>query len=142
MKHLRKFNEGIGNTQKLKCNDFYEKYKNIVDFDETNYDQGYEPTKNDLLSEIGDLCNEMDMTRSDVKWVLDNHDCSFDVDGLLQITYDEWMDENEIDPSLTELVKDILNAAKLDVDAIEESDPEFISYIANMIKMWHDKKDR
>jgi len=139
MKHLRKFNEGIGNTQD-KCDKFYQKYKSLLAYDEDDEELGHSSV--DLLSEIGDLCNELDMSQSDVKWVLDNHDCSFDFDGLLQITYDEWMDENEIDPSLTELVKNILNAAKLDVDAIEESDPEFISYIANMIKMWHDKKDR
>ena len=43
------------------------------------------------------------------------------------------------DDSLNQLVKEILDAAKLDVDAIEESDPDFIPYIADMIQMWHDK---
>ena len=139
MKHLKKFNEEIGNPQEVKCNDFYEKYKSIVDFNEDDYEQGEEPSKRDLLDEIGDLCNEMDMSQSDVKWVLDNLDCSFDVDGLLQIIYDNWVDENQIDPSLRQLVEKILDAAKLDVDAIEESDPEFIPYIANMIEMWHNQ---
>lgn len=40
----------------------------------------------------------------------------------------------EEDSSLEKLVKQILDAAKLDVDAIEESDPDFIPYIADMIK--------
>ena len=41
--------------------------------------------------------------------------------------------------SLNELAKRILDAAKLDVDAIEESDPDFIPYIADMIQSWIDK---
>ena len=41
-----------------------------------------------------------------------------------------------MDKSLEELVRRILDAAKLDVDAIEESDPEFIPYVGDMIQMW------
>ena len=43
------------------------------------------------------------------------------------------------DDSLNELVRQILDAVKLDVDAIEESDSELIPHIGNMIQMWHDK---
>jgi hypothetical protein len=93
MKHLKKFNEEIGNPREVKLEDFYQQYKNIVDFNEDDFEQGEEPSRVDLLSEIGDLCNELDMSKSDVKWVLDNYDCSFDIDGLLQITHDEWVDE-------------------------------------------------
>lgn len=139
MKFLKKFNEEMGDPRFIKCQSFYQKYKNIVDFDEDEYEQGDEPSTTDLLSDIGDLCNQMKMERDDVKFVLDNFDCKFDIDRLLQITYDNWVDENEIDPSLIELAKQILDASKLDVDAIEESDPEFIPYIADMIKSWHDK---
>ena len=38
MKHLKKFNEQ-NNTQDTKCHDFYQEYKNIVDFNEDDYDQ-------------------------------------------------------------------------------------------------------
>jgi len=138
MKFLKKFNEEIGDPRFIKCQLFYQKYKNIVDFD-FDEDEQDEPSTIDLLSEIGDLCNQMKMERDDVKFVLDNFDCKFDIYRLLQITYDNWVDENEIDPSLIELAKQILDASKLDVDAIEESDPEFIPYIADMIKSWHDK---
>ncbi len=89
MRHLKKFNEEIGNPKEIKYLDFYEKYKSIVDFNEDEYDQGDEPSNVDLLSEIGDLCNELDMSQSDIKWVLDNYDCSFDHDSLLQIIHDE-----------------------------------------------------
>jgi len=40
----------------------------------------------------------------------------------------------EGDSPLRQLAKQILDAVKLDVDAIEESDPDFIPYIADMIK--------
>lgn len=45
--------------------------------------------------------------------------------------------ENEITDSLRRLVKNILTDSKLDVDSIEEGDPEFIDYIADMILRWH-----
>ena len=93
MKHLKKFNEEVGDPREVKLEDFYQQYKNIVDFNEDDFGQGEEPSNVDLLSEIGDLCNDLDMSKSDVKWVLDNYDCSFDIDGLLQITHDEWIDE-------------------------------------------------
>ena len=87
MKHLKKFNEEIGNPKEIKYLDFYQKYKNIVDYDEDEEDNL--PSRIDLLSEIGDLCNELDMSQSDIKWVLDNYDCTFDYDRLLKIIHDE-----------------------------------------------------
>lgn len=41
--------------------------------------------------------------------------------------------------SLRQLVKSILDDCKLDVDAIEESDPEFVGYIADEILKWHNE---
>jgi hypothetical protein len=41
--------------------------------------------------------------------------------------------------SLRQLVKSILDDCKLDVDAIEDSDPEFIGYIADEILKWHNE---
>jgi len=40
--------------------------------------------------------------------------------------------------SLNQLVRSILSDCKMDVDEVEESDPEFISYIADKIKEWHE----
>lgn len=42
--------------------------------------------------------------------------------------------------SLTNLVRNILDACKLDVDEIEYEDPDFIPYISNMILEWSIKK--
>lgn len=91
MKHLKRFNEEIDDPQYMKCQKFHQTYKSLVDFDES--EQGYEPTNMDLISDIGDLCNKLNMTKEDVKFVLDNFDCSFDTDKLLQSTYNEWVDE-------------------------------------------------
>lgn len=44
---------------------------------------------------------------------------------------------NAMNSSLRQLVKSILGDCKLDVDAIEESDPEFVGYIADEILKWH-----
>ena len=41
--------------------------------------------------------------------------------------------------SLRQLVKSILDDCKLDVDVIEESDPEFVGYIADEILKWHNE---
>lgn len=41
--------------------------------------------------------------------------------------------------SVIQLAKQILDAAKLDVDSIEESDPDFIPYIADMIQTWYNQ---
>ncbi len=44
--------------------------------------------------------------------------------------------ENE-NNDLNKLIREILDDCKLDVDAIEESDPEFIGYISDKILKWH-----
>ena len=36
------------------------------------------------------------MSKEDVKNILDNYDCSFDDDHLLQYTYDEWVKEKNV----------------------------------------------
>jgi hypothetical protein len=60
--------------------------------------------------------------------------------------YPEDDDNKPNDESLNKLVEKIIDTVasnlfsiKLEADDIEESDPEIISRISNMIKMWHDK---
>lgn len=81
MKHLKRFNEGAGNPKLL---DFYNEYKNLF---KGEYDSG------DLYDTVGDLCVQHDMTKQEVRQVLDTFDCSFDIDELLEATYDHWTDE-------------------------------------------------
>ena len=49
-------------------------------------------------------------------------------------------EDNDFDEkdSLTKLVENILDACKMDIDEVEESDPDFIPYIANMIRVWRE----
>jgi hypothetical protein len=52
--------------------------------------------------------------------------------------FDQYFENfEEQDDSLNQLVRSILSACKMDVREVEESDPEFIPDIANMIKEWH-----
>lgn len=81
MIHLKKFNEEVENPKLL---EFYNEYKNLF---KGEYDSG------DLYDTVGDLCVQHSMTQQEVKQVLDTFDCSFDVDKLLQATYDNWVDE-------------------------------------------------
>jgi hypothetical protein len=141
MKHLKGFNEEYDNSNPTwnthsKCVKFYKKYKSIVDFDESEYEQGDEPTNGDLLSKIGVLCNKLNMTKEDVKFVLDNFNCSFDGNKLLQSHYTLWVESDKGSNSLRNLVEDIIESCKLDVDAIKENDPDFVPYIMNMIENW------
>lgn len=70
MKHLRKFNE----SKDQKILKFIQKLNLLYNYDE--FLPGDEPSNSDMLSEIGDLCNEFDMTSSDIKEVLDSNDVS------------------------------------------------------------------
>lgn len=44
--------------------------------------------------------------------------------------------ENMTKRPVEDLVREILEACKFDVDEVEENDPDLIAYIANMIKKW------
>jgi len=46
------------------------------------------------------------------------------------------VDSNFSEP-IESLVERVLDACKLDVDGIKESDPEFIGYIGDMIQEWY-----
>lgn len=88
MKHLKRFNEHVSNH----IDEFYGKYKDLLDFSEEDFDQGEEPSHIDLYDSLGELCLKYHLTREDAQFVIDNYDCSFDVDKLLQSTIDYWID--------------------------------------------------
>lgn len=46
------------------------------------------------------------------------------------------------DEGLNQLVRNILDACKMDSDEVEEADPDFIPYIADMIYEWHEKRTK
>lgn len=71
MRYLKRFNEGIdGNSgDDDKISTFIERFNEIMGGE---FEQGDEPSNTDLLSEIGDLCNDLQMTSDDIKKVIDS----------------------------------------------------------------------
>lgn len=90
MRYLKRFNEGIdGNSgQDDKISNFIEGFNEIMGGE---FAPGDEPSNTDLLSEIGDLCNDLDMSSDDIKKVIDSG--VSDVSGLLKIIYDETLED-------------------------------------------------
>jgi len=86
MKHIKRFNESSNN----KLDNFYKDYKELF-----NLEPGNEYTNHELWTEVGQLTLKHDMTKQDVKEILDNYDCNFDFYNFLQSTYEEWNEEDE-----------------------------------------------
>lgn len=102
MRHIRKYNEKVNGyyNAKTRVNDsildnFYNCYKNIFKVDDQYYNEYGDKDSSELLDEIGELTLKYDLDKSDVLFVLNNYDCSFDVDHLLSIVADEWVDESD-----------------------------------------------
>jgi len=89
MKHLKKFNESINHN---KVNDFISMSNSIINYDESEYEQGDEPSNIDILSELGDLYNDLDMTKEELELVIKSRRVS-DVAGMLKILLDEVINE-------------------------------------------------
>ena len=83
MKYLRKFNESVDHN---KVNLFIGKANSIINNEE--FEQGDEPSNTDLLSELGELYNDMDMTPEDLRMVVKSNRINDD-DGLIKIILDE-----------------------------------------------------
>lgn len=148
MKKLQKFenfNMGFHWTGEEKINpktrieDFKREFKKIVD-DTEEYEEGDEPTMNDILSEVGELCNKYEMSKSDLKTLIDNNE---DVDGVLQIMYDDTEEEDNNESTLVRLenmIRDIIQGELYlrDVpysmeDGAQEVDPESLDDAAKAV---------
>lgn len=95
MKYLNKFNE---NSRKFneavnhnRVDQFLRKVNSLLNNDE--YEQGDEPTNSDLLSEIGELYNDMDMTPEDLRMVVNSNRLVNDDNNLVKIILDEVVGE-------------------------------------------------
>lgn len=148
MKHLRKFNEDIGNPEMMKVFGFINKVNALLNNDE--YEEGGEPSKTDLLSEIGDLCNEFDMSADDIKKAIDSGKILNDHDNLVKIVYDETVESqgNTLqDDDLLSMIEDhIFSEVYLrDVpysmqEGAQELDPDSVKDAANaIVKMLKEK---
>jgi hypothetical protein len=122
MKHLRRFNESEENVynsifgkNKFKINpesridDFKKEFKNIVEYNGDDFEQGDEPSMSDVLSEVGDLCNKYEMSQEDLKKLIDNGD---DIDGILKDLYDFGHEEGDSVDEYSALEANIINIIK------------------------------
>lgn len=108
MKYLKKFNEGIGNPHHPhsfnRIEEFIKMADKIINYDESEYEQGEEPSNTDILSELGDLCNVNSFTSEELQQVINSGRIS-DPNNFLQIILDETLRdegamENEETPTL------------------------------------------
>lgn len=123
---------------KTRIEDFKREFKKIVD-DTEEYEEGDEPTMNDILSEVGDLCNKYEMSKSDLKTLIDNNE---DVDGVLQIMYDDTEEDNNNSTlvRLEDMIRDIIQSELYlrDVpysmeEGAQEVDPESLDDAAKAV---------
>ena len=90
MKHLKRFNEASFD----RIEEFVKLANTIINYDETELEQGDEPSNADILSELGDLCNELTFTSEEIQQVIDSGRIS-DPNNFLEIISEEIISEEE-----------------------------------------------
>ena len=90
MKHLKKFNEASFD----RIEEFIKIADKIINYDESEFEQGDEPSNTDILSELGDLCNELTFTSEEIQKVIDSGRIS-DPNKFLEIMLDDILSEEE-----------------------------------------------
>jgi hypothetical protein len=90
MKYLKKFNEASFD----RIEEFIKLADKIINYDESEFEQGDEPSKADILSELGDLCNELTFTSEELQQVINSGRIS-DPNKFLEIILDEILSEEE-----------------------------------------------
>jgi hypothetical protein len=66
----------------------------IINYDESELEEGDEPSNTDILSELGDLCNEMTFRSEELQQVINSGRIS-DPNNFLQIILDETLRDEE-----------------------------------------------
>ena len=90
MKYLKKFNEASFD----RIEEFIKMADKIINYDESEFQQGDEPSNTDILSELGDLCNELTFTSEELQQVIDSGRIS-DPNNFLEIISEEIISEEE-----------------------------------------------
>ena len=90
MKYLKKFNEASFD----RIEEFIKIADKIINYDESEFEQGDEPSNTDILSELGDLCNELTFTSEEIQKVIDSGRIS-DPNKFLEIMLDDILSEEE-----------------------------------------------
>lgn len=100
MKYLKKFNEASFN----RVEEFIKLADKIINYDESEFEQGEEPSNTDILSELGDLCNELTFRSEELQQVIDSGRISDD-NNFLQIVLDETLRDEESMENETPMAK-------------------------------------
>jgi len=90
MKHLKRFNEASFD----RIEEFIKLADKIINYDESELEQGDEPSNADILSELGDLCNELTFTSEELQQVIDSGRIS-DPNNFLEKIIEEIIEEEE-----------------------------------------------
>ena len=78
---------------------FFRKYKSLIDLSDDM------SSSVDLLDGINDLLIEYTLSKDDVLFILTNYNTNFDCDNLLQIIFDEWVDDGITTPIWEDVIK-------------------------------------
>ena len=90
MKYLKKFNEASFD----RIEEFIKMADKIINYDESELEEGDELSNTDILSELGDLCNELTFTSEEIQKVIDSGRIS-DPNKFLEIMLDDILSEEE-----------------------------------------------
>lgn len=90
MKYLKKFNEASFD----RIEEFIKLADKIINYDDGEFEEGNQPSNTDILSELGDLCNEMTFTSEELQQVINSGRIS-DPNKFLEIILDEILSEEE-----------------------------------------------
>ncbi len=90
MKHLKRFNEASFD----RVEEFIKLANAIINYDESELEKGDEPSNADILSELGDLCNELTFTSEELQKVIDSGRIS-DPNNFLEKIIEEIISEEE-----------------------------------------------
>jgi len=90
MKHLKKFNEASFD----RIEEFIKIADKIINYDESELEEGDELSNTDILSELGDLCNELTFTSEELQQVINSGRIS-DPNNFLKIILDETLRDEE-----------------------------------------------
>jgi hypothetical protein len=90
MKYLKRFNEASFD----RIEEFIKMADKIINYDESELEEGDEPSNTDILSELGELCNELTFTSEELQQVINSGRIS-DPNNFLQIILDETLRDEE-----------------------------------------------
>ena len=145
MKYLKKFNEEIGNPHHPhsfnRIEEFIKMADKIINYDESELEEGDEPSNTDILSELGDLCNELTFTSEELQQVINSGRIS-DPNNFLQIILDETLRDEEAMENETHIDNTDNSMKKFVVTTTSESSDHYIYFIEHPTEPTSDELQR